>query len=136
MQSWLAKKLLDHNLARLRAGDYRPLLRFDHPDIRFRFPGDSSWAVDLQGRDELERWLQRLVDTGMQLYADEAVLVGPPWNATICLRGTDHLDRDGKRVYDNRFVIWGRMKWGRLYEYEVYEDTQASKALDEHLSAA
>ena len=27
------------------------------------------------------------------------------------------------------------MRWGLLREYEVYEDTQASKALDDHLPA-
>ena len=29
--------------------------------------------------------------------------------------------------------MWGRLVWGRLKEYEVYEDTQRSKALDEWL---
>jgi hypothetical protein len=33
-------------------------------------------------------------------------------------------------------VIWGRISWGRLREYEVYEDTQKSKALDEYLASA
>jgi hypothetical protein len=36
-------------------------------------------------------------------------------------------------VYENRYVIWGRMAWGKLREYEVYEDTQKAKALDEWL---
>jgi hypothetical protein len=37
-------------------------------------------------------------------------------------------------VYDNRFVIWARLRWGRLKEYEVYEDTQKAKALDAWLA--
>ena len=132
MYSWLAKRLLRSYMARIREGDYGPLLRLDAPDVRFRFPGDSSWAIELEGRDELERWLQRFVATGMQIYPDEVIVQGPPWNTTLCIRGTDHLDdpADG-RVYENRYVIWGRMAWGRLREYEVYEDTQKTKALDE-----
>jgi hypothetical protein len=31
-------------------------------------------------------------------------------------------------------VIWGRMAWGRLKAYEVYEDTQKADALDEYLA--
>ena len=31
-------------------------------------------------------------------------------------------------------MIWGRLAWGLLRDYEVYEDTQKSKALDLHLS--
>ena len=54
---------------------------------------------------------------------------------TICVRGTDHLDdSDGKRVYENRYVLWGIMRWGVLKEYEAYEDTQASRALDQYLA--
>ena len=135
MLSWLAKRILDRNMARLRAGDYRPLLRMDADDVRFRFPGDSSWAAELRGKQELERWLQRFVRVGFQIFADEVVVKGPPWNMTMCVRGTDHLkDAEGEVVYENRYVIWGRVSWGRVTEYEVYEDTQKAAALDEYLA--
>jgi ketosteroid isomerase-like protein len=137
MLSWLARRVVERNMARLRAGDYRPTLRLDADDVRFRFPGDSSWAVELEGKEELERWLRRLVAVGIQTYLDELVLTGPPWRMTLCLRGHDHLDTpDGRRMYENRYVIWGRLVWGRLTEYEVYEDTQKAKALDETLGLA
>jgi hypothetical protein len=71
---------------------------------------------------------------GIQIYPDEVVAQGPPWNTTLCVRGTDHLDTEDGRVYENRYVIWGRIAWGRLREYEVYEDTQAAKSLDEYLA--
>ena len=136
MRSWLAKKILSRNMARLRAGDPRPLLRLDAKDIRFRFPGDSSWATELQGKDQLAVWLQKFVDSGIEIFPDEVVATGGPWNMTLCVRGTDQLrGPDGKLVYENRYVIWGRMAWGLLREYEVYEDTQKSKALDDYLDA-
>ena len=134
MFSWLAQRLIAHNMAALNRGDTRPLLRFDHPDIRFRFPGESSWACEIQGRDELAVWLQRFVDTGLEIHADQVIAQGPPWNTTVCVRGTDHLDTAEGRIYENRYVIWGRMSWGRLTEYEVYEDTEASLRLDERLA--
>lgn len=135
MFSWLGKRILSRNMARVRAGDYRPLLRLDARDVRFRFPGDSSWATELQGKQELERWLQRFVSVGLQIYPDEVVVKGPPWNTTLCVRGTDYLKTpEGETVYENRYVIWGRMKWGLVREYEVYEDTQKSAALDEYLA--
>ena len=136
MLSWLAKRVLSRNMARVRAGDYQPLLRLDAKDVRFRFPGDSSWATELQGKEELERWLQRFVRAGIQIFPDEVVAKGPPWNMTLCVRGTDWLkNAEGETVYENRYVIWGRMSWGLLKEYEVYEDTQKSLALDEYLAA-
>lgn len=135
MLSWVAKKILSRNMARLRAGDYRPLLRLDAKDVRFRFPGDSSWATELEGKQDLEQWLKRFVRVGIQIFPDEVVAKGPPWNTTICVRGTDHLKSpEGETVYENRYVIWGRMSWGLLKEYEVYEDTQKAAALDEYLA--
>src|SRR5271154_5924882 len=118
MLSWLAKRLICRDLERLRAGDYQPLLRRDARDVRFRFPGDSSWATELQGKGNLEKWLQRFVTVGIQIFADEVVATGPPWRMTVCLRGTDHLDApSGERVYENRYVIWGHLVWGRLTDY-------------------
>ena len=106
----------------------------DAEDVRFRFPGDSSWAIELEGKDELEPWLRRFADVGIQIHPDEVVLKGFPWNQTICIRGEDHLDSaEGERVYENRYVIWGRIAWGKLREYEVYEDTRKSKELDDYL---
>lgn len=136
MRSWVAKKLLSHNMARIRAGDTGPTLRLDARDVRFRFPGDSSWATELQGKEELSRWLDRFVDAGLQIYPDEVVVKGPPWGTTLCVRGTDHLDApDGTRVYENRYVIWGHLRWGLLTDYEVYEDTTQTAALDRYLEA-
>jgi len=39
------------------------------------------------------------------------------------------------QYYENRFVIWAHLRWGRLQEYEVYEDTEKAQALDEYLEA-
>jgi ketosteroid isomerase-like protein len=134
MFSWLARAMMRRVMARINEGDYGPALRMDAPDVRFRFPGDSSWAARIEGREDLARWLTRFVDAGLQIHADEVIAQGPPWKMTLCVRGTDHLDTEDGRVYENRYVIWGRVAWGRLRDYEVYEDTQASKALDEYLA--
>jgi ketosteroid isomerase-like protein len=135
--SWLAKKMIARNMAQVSTGNIQPLLKMDAKDVRFRFPGDSSWATELEGKDQLEPWLQRFADAGIQISPDEVILKGFPWKQTICIRGTDHLDSPaGDRVYENRYVIWGHLSWGLLREYEVYEDTQKAKALDEHLARA
>jgi ketosteroid isomerase-like protein len=123
--------LLQRNLAALRAGDPEPLLKLDADDVRFTFPGSSSWAGTLHSKQELRGWIGRFLEIGLELHADEVVVSGPPWNTTIALRCTDHLDApDGTRVYTNRAVLWGRVAWGLLREYEVYEDTERSLALD------
>ena len=136
MFSWLAKQMIERNMRAIRAGDVEPTLAMDAEDVEFTFPGDSSFAPGAKGKVELREWLERFVAIGLQIYPDEVILKGFPWRQTICVRGHIHLDDPEKgRVYDNRYVIWGRIAWGKLREYEVYEDTEQSRRLDEHLAA-
>ena len=129
--SWLAKQLVMRAMARNRAGDIRLTLALDAPDVTLTVPGDNSWSGTFRGKEAVKRWLERLARVGLQTFPDEVVAVGFPWNTTICIRGTDFLrSPEGEVVYENRFVIWGKLKWGRLKVYEVYEDTIKPKALD------
>jgi ketosteroid isomerase-like protein len=131
-----ARARLCRNLERLSAADYQSLLRSSGEDVRLRFPGDNSWAVELQGKSELESWLQSFVAIGLRVVAEEAVATGPPWRRTIVVSGaTDLKTPAGDTVYANRYVMWARAAWGRCLEYEVYEDTQRTAALDEYLAA-
>ena len=136
MLSWLARKLVEYNMRRLREGDTSPTVRLYAEDVRFSFPGDSSFAPGAANKQELSRWLDRFADVGLQIYPDEVVLKGFPWRQTLCVRGHIHLDdpQDG-RVYENRYVIWGHMAWGKMRAYEVYEDTEKTAALDSWLAS-
>jgi ketosteroid isomerase-like protein len=136
MFSMLARRVISWVMARTRAGEVRPTLTLDAEDVRFVFPGDNSWSGAFNGREEHQRWLERLVRVGVMTEPDEVAVSGFPWNMTICIRGRSWRDASsGERVYDNRFVIWGHLRWGKLSDYEVYEDTQKAKALDAYLEA-
>jgi ketosteroid isomerase-like protein len=135
MLSWLAGKMIARNMKALRAGDAGPTVALYAEDVRFHFPGDGSFAPGATGKADLERWLERFIDIGLQIYPDEVVLKGFPWRQTVCVRGHIHLDDpDDGRVYENRYVIWGRIAWGKMREYEAYEDTERSRRLDEWLA--
>ncbi len=136
MLSSLAKRIAWRTIARLSGGDYRPLLRAIADDVRLRFPGDNSWAIELQGKAEFERWLQRFAAVGLQVSPDDVVASGFPWDTAVIVRGTVHLiSPAGDTVYENRYVVWAHTAWGHTDECEVYEDTQKSAALDEYLVA-
>ena len=136
MLSWLAGRLVAHNMKRLNAGDPEPTLRMEAEDVTLQFPGESTWSGVFRGKGQVRPWLERFARVGLQIYPDQVILKGFPWKQTLCVRGHDQLDSpSGERVYENRYVIWGRMAWGRLKEYEVYEDTQKADALDDYLAA-
>ena len=130
MLSWLVKQLISRVMARNRAGDIRATLLLDAPDLTFVFPGRNSWSGTFQTRDAHRRWLERLVRAGIKTDVDEVVAGGFPWRMTACIRGRSWCDTpSGERIYENRYVIWGKLRWGRLQEYEVYEDTEKAQAL-------
>lgn len=134
MQSWLAHKLITYVMGRTRTGDVRPTLMLEAPDVTLTFPGQNSWSGVFRGKDAVSKWLQRFAALGIQIFPDEVITKGFPWKTTVCIHGRDHLtDADGRTVYENRYVIWGRMAWGRLKEYEVYEDTHKANEFDAYL---
>lgn len=136
MLSWLAKQLITRIMARTRAGDIRPTVMLDTPDMQFVFPGSNSWSGHYLGRDQHRRWLERLARVGVKTEPDEVLAGGWPWNMTICVRGRCWWDNSGgERIYNNRFVIWSKLRWGRVTHYEVYEDTEKATALDAYLEA-
>jgi ketosteroid isomerase-like protein len=135
MLSWLAGKMIARNMRAIREGDIGPTVTLYAEDVRFSFPGDNSFAPGAGNKQELEQWLGRFVEIGLQIYPDEVILKGFPWRQAICVRGHIHLDDPEEgRVYDNRYVLWGRIAWGKLREYEVYEDTEETGRLDEYLA--
>ena len=87
--SWLAKQLLDRVMARLRAGDIRLALALYANDVQMWFPGDNSWSGVYRSKKELKAWLERFARVGIQIYPDEVVAAGPPWNTKVCIRGHD-----------------------------------------------
>ena len=134
MLSWVTNQLISRVMAATRRGDIRPTLMLDADDVHFVFPGDNSWSGDYHGKAEHRQWLERLVRVGVKTEPDEVAVSGFPWKMTVAIRGRSWWDAgSGERVYSNRFVIWGRLRWGKLYDYEVYEDTQKAKALDSYL---
>ncbi len=134
MVAWMTKRLLSYVMARTREGDIETTLRLDAPDMEFVFPGSNSWSGHYHGRDAHRSWLERLVRVGVKTDVDEVAVSGFPWKMTVAVRGRSWRDTpDGERVYDNRFVIWAHLAWGRMKSYEVYEDTEKAAGLDGYL---
>ena len=114
----------------------RPLLSAYADDVRFVFPGRSSWAADLRGKDEVERWVRRFLRVGLQLEPREIFVGGPPWDTSVCLRFMDEATApDGTVVYSNRDTIFAKIAWGKITYYEVNEDTQKVAEFDKGLAS-
>jgi ketosteroid isomerase-like protein len=141
---WMIKR----NIAKLNTGDYGPALAMYTDDATLTFPGDNSWATMFgphergraavpthRGRAEIEAFLRRYTEHGIQMVVDDILVNGPPWRARAAVRCHDWIPGDhGGDVYDNRAVMWVQTRWGRIVEHEDYEDTQRTTAYDDHLA--
>lgn len=135
MYAWLARMLVRRSLRMHRARDVEGLLSTYADDVRFVFPGTSSWAVDVRGKAAVGAWLRRFHSVGLVLEVDDILVGGPPWKTRAALHFTDHAtDAGGRVVYENRGVIYATSRWGKITSYEVFEDTEKVAAFDDYLA--
>lgn len=132
MYRWIVKRLTRLVLARLRRGETRWLLFLMADDVRFRFPGNHSWAADFQRKAEARAGLGRYVETGLQLHPHEVVVSAPPWQTIVCTLFTDEArDSNGAVGYSNEGMLFDRIRWGQIREHVSHEDTQRTAIFDQ-----
>jgi NAD(P)-dependent dehydrogenase (short-subunit alcohol dehydrogenase family) len=68
------RSMLRRKFNRLNTGDVGPLLGLYAEDIRLVLFGRHSWSGDSRGKDEVERWMRRLVRVGVRLAAHEILV--------------------------------------------------------------
>ncbi len=144
------RRMIRRNIEHLNRGDYGPVLEGFGEDATLAFPGNNSWStmfrraevgreqhVTHRGRTELEAFLQRYVEKGLQMRVEDILVNGPPWNTRVAVRVVDWAAADdGTDLYCNRAVLFARAVWGKLVEQEDYEDTERITAFDRALADA
>ena len=95
-----------------------------------RVPGRTH-----RGKDEIEAFLVRYVEHGLQMEVEDVLVNGPPWNARAAAIVHDWIPGpDGQDLYNNRAVIFVRTRWGRIQFEEDFEDSERSAAYDRLLA--
>lgn len=98
------------------------------------FSWEEFLGGGVRGKEAIGDWLRRFHKAALKIEEHEIVVGGFPWDTTVCIRITDHsTDSGGRIVYENRAVLFGKVRWGKIVFYEVYKDTEKVKALDEYL---
>ncbi len=133
-------------IRRLNNGDPGLLLALAADDLQFAFPGHNSWAAMFRpqqkgrhfhpthlGKHEAAAFAQRFVDAGLQVDIEDILVNGPPWNTRVAIRARDQIapPQPGPAgTYNNRFIDYLDIRWGRIHRFEVYEDTERTAEWD------
>ena len=133
MYRWMVARVLRYVYGQAFAGQDGLMMMATAPDVTFSFPGTSSFAASLQGRESLRVWLARFTDLSPSFDIRDVVVSGPPWNMTVAVRFRDAIGAD----YENEGVEWLRIQWGRVRSLDVFLDTERVSSWEgRHLGAA
>ncbi|TCO62805.1 nuclear transport factor 2 family protein [Actinocrispum wychmicini] len=126
--------------ARIGQGDYHAAIAMAAPDVHFRFVGDAPPAADLTGRAEFEQWFRDLfaLFPGLRITLTDLVVRGWPWRTTVVVRLTIVATLADGTPYRNEAVQWITLRWGRMVDDYVLEDTSrlADAVQRQHEAAA
>ncbi|GAA3108622.1 nuclear transport factor 2 family protein [Streptomyces rectiviolaceus] len=107
------------------SGNYHPAVAMAAPDLRFRFIGDNILGAELHGPEAFADWFEKANQCfpGMRLGLTDMVVKGWPWNTTVVVRLRIEATLADGSAYENEGIQWVRIRWGRMVEDTVLEDT-------------
>jgi ketosteroid isomerase-like protein len=123
---------------RLGEGDLEGVLRSFSPTAVFSFVGEHALGGRLEGIDLIRQWFERVsrLFPDLRLHPRNIVVSGMPWNTMVATRfGVTATLPDG-RPYANEGMQFLRLRWGRVVEDRLYEDTQALVSALQVMAAA
>lgn len=127
MYKLIVRRIVRRTFAGLSAGDYEPIVKQFVPRSRFYFAGEHVLGGERHGRQAVREWFQLALRTfpGLRIEPQDVVVNGWPWNTVIATRLAISAPRPGGREYRNEGMQLLRLRWGRVVEDLIYEDTLA-----------
>ncbi|MEP7187887.1 MAG: nuclear transport factor 2 family protein [Roseiflexaceae bacterium] len=126
MYHMIVKRQVRRGFRHLSAGDYEAVLRQFASKVQFTFAGNHALSGDRDSVEAVRQWFQSLYRffPGLRFEIHDVVVNGWPWNTVVATRFSIQASlRDG-RLYRNAGMQYARLRWGRIVEDHIYEDTQ------------
>jgi ketosteroid isomerase-like protein len=125
MYAFLVRRLVRRRFEELSKGEAgRVVARFG-PRSVFTMVGDHALGGECRGRAAVSEWFARFFRAfpGIAIEPRVVAVDGWPWRTTIATQFVVRAElADGHR-YRNEGVQLVRMRWGRILEERIYEDT-------------
>jgi ketosteroid isomerase-like protein len=114
-----------HGLTAVERGDLDTTLARFHPDCTLDFVGDSPLGAQLRGRTDIRAWFERFLRLlpDPRFEVQQLAISGPPWRqqlaAHVLIRSTV-----AGEPYQNQFAHFLTLRWGKVIDDTILEDTQ------------
>jgi ketosteroid isomerase-like protein len=121
----MVRRTVEQGFRQFNQGDPEAILSKFAPSAHFRFFGDHAMAANLSTKPAIREWFARILRLfpGIQITPTDLKISGMPWDTLVVAQlAIDATLRDG-RPYHNTAMQMLRLRWGRVVEDLVYEDT-------------
>jgi len=117
--------------AGLSRGDYEPVVRQFGPGSRFVFAGDHALGGERMGQDEVREWFRDMLGRfpGIRIEPVDVLVNGWPWRTVVASHLVITTTLPDDSPYRNEGMQLLRLRWGRVVEDLIFEDTLALDAV-------
>jgi ketosteroid isomerase-like protein len=136
MYHQIVQKIVKQGFRELSQGNFEHVVQQFAPKVVFSFMGDHPLGGERHGQEETRAWFQKLHGFFPNLILNplEIVVVGLPWNTMVRVRFTVKATVPGGMLYTNEGVQVLRLRWGKITEDRIYEDTAKLVKALEHIA--
>jgi len=137
MMTGIVRRRYLRGLRAVERGDLDSLLGTFDEHCRLIFVGDSPLGADLRTLPEIRSWFKRFARLlpNPRFEIHRLVVSGPPWRQRVAGHVWIHGSVDGE-PYENQFAHFLTLRWGKVIDDLVLEDTQRWARACERLLAA
>jgi ketosteroid isomerase-like protein len=133
----IARRIYRGGLRDLAAGDLDRVLALFDPRCTLTFMGDTPLGAKLSSPGDIRLWFERFTRLlpGPTFEIQKVAVSGPPWNLQLAAHVRIRATVVGE-PYENDFAHFLRLRWGKVVDDLILEDTQRWARACERLVAA
>ena len=124
--SSIVEKLTRNSFAAVERHNYEEVLKgVAAKNLTHRFAGPNSLGGVRHDKEALGRWFRRVgtVLPHLKFEVTDVVVHGGPWKTTVIARWVATCTLENGEAYRNPGVHVISLRWGKAYDFDVYEDT-------------
>jgi ketosteroid isomerase-like protein len=126
--SSIVEKLVRKTFLAVQNHDYENVLSgLASRNLTHRFAGPNSLGGIRHDKEAMRQWFMRLgtVLPELEFNVTSVIVHGGPWNTTVFARWVATCTLENGEPYVNPGIHVIKLRWGKAYDFDVYEDTFA-----------
>ncbi len=126
--SFIVERLVRKTFLAVQNHDYEYVLGgLSSKNLTHRFAGPNSLGGIRHDKEAMHRWFMRVgtVFPNLEFNVTNVLVHGGPWNTTVFARWEATCTLENGEPYINPGIHVIKLRWGKAYDFDVYEDTFA-----------